>query len=230
MRDMTVREFIHNYENGKYDNPDVDTMIEAGWHDWFCEDDELHIRLEAMFPKVKQIAASSKIDIDTMFVFFKNNCPGRGDIYDDFRFCEMETGDVVFTITPATGHERNKGQAEVWGKENYFKGALVEGTWYDIINYFGIEVIHTMEYSNAEGDRRLIGKFGKSTQKQFDEALADLPKFIVQARQGNEKAGQTANDILWQLANESFSTRTFNRKTFETIHQFGKPEHAGVLV
>jgi len=228
MSEISVNEFIRNYEDGKYANADTDTMIEAGWFDWFCEDEELKSKLDGLFPKVKQLAASSKIDTDTMYVFFKNNCPVNGELYDDFRFCEIETGDVVYTVVPATGHASTFGQAELWGRENNFKGAIVKGTWFDILNYFSIEVIHSMEYENADGDQRLIGKFGKSTQKQFDEALADLPELIAQARQGDEKAGQTANDILWHLANESFNTRTFNTKTFGTVHQFGKPEHAGV--
>jgi len=138
MSEITIREFISNYENGKYNNPDVDTMIEAGWFDWFCEDEELKSRLDEMFPKVKQLANSSKIDIDTMYVFFKNNCPGIGKIYDDFRFCEIETGDVVFTIVPASGHERDFGLAEVWGSENSFERALAKGHWHDVEDFFKV--------------------------------------------------------------------------------------------
>jgi hypothetical protein len=113
-------------------------MIDAGWFDWFCEDYELKSRLDAMFPKVKQLAVSSKIDINTMYVFFKNNCPGRGDLYDDFRFCDIETGDVVYTVTPASGHTRDKGLAEVWGEENSFDRALAKGYWHDIEGFFKV--------------------------------------------------------------------------------------------
>jgi len=138
MSEITVREFIRNYENGRYDNADVDTMIEAGWFDWFCEDEELKPRLDAMFPKVKQLAASLNIDIDTMFVFFKNNCPGVGELYDDFRFCDIETGDVVYTVIPASGHKRDFGLAEVWGTENSFDRALAKGYWHDIEDFFKV--------------------------------------------------------------------------------------------
>jgi hypothetical protein len=138
MSELSVREFIQNYENGKYNNPDFNTMVSAGWYDWFCEDAELKPRLDAMFPKVKELASSSKINMDTMYVFFKNNCPGIGEIYDDFRFCKIRNGDVVYTVIPASGHKRDKGLSELWGSENNFKGALAKGNWHDIQEYFEI--------------------------------------------------------------------------------------------
>jgi hypothetical protein len=138
MSNITIREFIENYEDGIYDNPNITTMIDAGWYDWFCEDEELKPRLDAMFPKVKQIAQSSLIDMDTMYVFFKNNCPGIGDVYDDFRICEIETGDVVFTVIPASGHKRDFGLAELWGEKNNFDRALAKGYWHDIQEFFGV--------------------------------------------------------------------------------------------
>lgn len=135
-REISVREFIQNYEAGKYNDPDKMTMIAAGWYDWFCEDDELKPRLDAMFPRVKQLAQSEKIDTDRMYVWFKNNRPGRGSLYDDFRFGEIETGDVVYIVIHASGQRRNKGRAELWGRENDFNEALAEGTWTDIETFF----------------------------------------------------------------------------------------------
>jgi len=205
MSEITVREFIRNYENGRYQNSDRDTMIDAGWYDWFCEDEELKPRLDAMFPKVKQIATSSKINVDRMFVFFKNNCPLDGEIYDDFRFCEMESGDVVYTITPESGHKRIKGRSEVWGKENNFKEELAGGTWEDITSFFGFQKRHETRYK-VNGIAKVIGKFGKSTKEEFDEAIASLPFLIKSARDGDYEAGQTAHSLLWELANESVHT------------------------
>jgi hypothetical protein len=139
MKDKSVREFILNYEKGKYDSHSVKVMIEAGWFDWFCSDRSLKKRLDALFPKVTQLAHTAKINMDTMYVFFKNNCPVYGTVYDDFRFCDRSTGDVIYTVVPASGHTVCKGRAELWGKENNFKGALVEGTWNDIKKFFGVE-------------------------------------------------------------------------------------------
>jgi hypothetical protein len=136
--DITVREFIRNYENGDYNSDDTDTMIAAGWYDWFCRDTSLKGKLDRLFPKVKLIAGSKKIDQDRSYVFFKNNCPGTGSLYDDFRFCDMETGEVIYTVIPASGHKANKGRAELWGRENRFERALVEGAWRDVRAYFGV--------------------------------------------------------------------------------------------
>jgi len=138
MKEKTVRQFILNYEKGAYDSASKDVMIEAGWYDWFCSDRDLKKKLDRLFPKVTQIAHSSKINMDTMYVFFKNNCPCNGSLYDDFRFCDRRTGDVIYTVVPASGHNVCKGQAELWGRENNFKGPLVKGTWNDIKKFFGI--------------------------------------------------------------------------------------------
>ncbi|MHA1952139.1 MAG: hypothetical protein ACW987_20025, partial [Candidatus Thorarchaeota archaeon] len=131
---ISIKQWISNFDAGLYDGRDCSTQCDAGWYDWFCQDKSLRNRLYAMAPKVKQIAASSKVDTDKLYVFFKNNCPLYGTLYDDFRFCDMETGDVVFTITPRAGYTKTiKGKhAQVWGRENEFDGALIEGTWRDV--------------------------------------------------------------------------------------------------
>jgi len=139
MKEMSVRDFINNYEKGVYECTSRKVMIAAGWYDWFCKDISLKRRLDKMFPKVSQIARSEKINMDTMYVFFKNNCPLVGSLYDDFRFCDIATGDVIYTVIPASGHKAIKGRAELWGKENNFKEALAVGTWRDIKKFFAVD-------------------------------------------------------------------------------------------
>ena len=135
---MTVREFIRHYENGDFNSRDRDTMIAAGWYDWLCRDESLKGRLDRLFPKVRLIAGSGKIDQDRSYVFFKNNCPLYGTLYDDFRFCDMESGDVIYTVVPRTGHTVHKGGAELRGRDNGLEKPLVEGTWKQIRDYFGV--------------------------------------------------------------------------------------------
>jgi len=133
----TVKQFLEEYlPNRNWKDKSTETACNDGWYDWFCKDSALAGRLKKMSNKIKQIARSPKIDQDKMYIFFKNNCPMNGNLYDDFRFCDLATHKVVYTIIPRSGFDVAKGRAEVWGKENNFKESLVEGTWNDIIEFF----------------------------------------------------------------------------------------------
>jgi hypothetical protein len=79
---------------------------------------------------------SKKIDIEKQYVWFKNNCPMYGTLYDDFRIADLETGDVIYTIVPKSGHTSEKGKGCVYGRENNFKGPLFEGSWKEIKQWF----------------------------------------------------------------------------------------------
>jgi hypothetical protein len=138
MDHVPLIEWIKKFDAGEYSDPGFDTQIKAGWYDWFCHDRSLRSKTYKLAPKVKKIAKSPKVNVERTYVFFKNNCPVHGSLYDDFRICDMETGDVIFTIVPRTGHKVKNGVAEVWGRENGFKGPLVEGTWEDVKKFFGV--------------------------------------------------------------------------------------------
>jgi len=136
--EVSVRQWLENYAAGKYDASDCMTQIDAGWYDWFCKDKSLAGKTRKLASKVKRIAKSKKINLDTMYVWFKNNCPMDGSLYDDFRFADRTSGDVVYTITPASGHNAERGIASVWGRENEFADPLVEGTWADVLKFFEV--------------------------------------------------------------------------------------------
>ena len=135
---VSLRKWIEMFDNGEFENPDFDTQVKAGWYDWFCKDASLASKTKKLAPKVKKIANSWKVNIDTMYVFFKNNCPMDGSLYDDFRICDIGTGKVIWTITPKVGHTYKKNLSEVWGKENSFDGPIVSGTWKQVLNYFDV--------------------------------------------------------------------------------------------
>jgi hypothetical protein len=69
---MSIREFLAKYDAGKFNSSDCGTMIDAGWHDWFCEDSELKPRLDGLVLYFRQILPSPKIGIDRNYVWFKN--------------------------------------------------------------------------------------------------------------------------------------------------------------
>lgn len=102
------------------------------WYDWFCSTASLQNRGVTLLTRLKSIRKSNKFDPFKTYVFFKNNCPCVGGLYDDFRICDKETGNVLFTISPRNNH----GEAEVWGRDNGFNGPLVTGKWADVKAFF----------------------------------------------------------------------------------------------
>lgn len=133
---ITLRLWITNFKNGMYEHKDVQTQINAGWYDWFCKDTSLANKTQVLGKKFLRIKDSSKINLDTMYIFFKNNCLVNGRLYDDFRICDIESKNVIYTVTSAEGHLSGKGQSSVWGRENDFKYPLVQGSWADVLNFF----------------------------------------------------------------------------------------------
>ena len=99
MRDrIPLHRWIDEFLEGNFDSADVKTQINAGWYDWFCKDSSLVKKTAKMGNIIKQIREGGKVNLSDWYVWFKNNCPLNGPLYDDFRFASLETGDVMFTI------------------------------------------------------------------------------------------------------------------------------------
>lgn len=81
---ITVRQWRENYINGMYDEKDIATMCDAGWYDWFCSNKALCNRLKKFGSIIKKI--NNDFILDNYYVWFKNNCPCTGPLYDDMRF------------------------------------------------------------------------------------------------------------------------------------------------
>lgn len=132
----TLTEWIDRFDGGEFDADDFSTQCDAGWYDWFCKDSALRNKTYKLAKKVKKIAKSPKIDPNKTYVWFKNNCPMVGSLYDDFRIADIKTGDTIYCVVPKSGHVG--GKAELWGRENDFSEALVEGSWADIKTFMGV--------------------------------------------------------------------------------------------
>lgn len=107
-RRLNIVEWLRAFHSGEFDFSDRGTQIKAGWYDWFCNDSSLRnktIKLGKILKRVlKANEVSKKFDPTKCCVFFKNNCPVYGRLYDDLRICDIETNDILFTIIPECGH------------------------------------------------------------------------------------------------------------------------------
>lgn len=121
---ITLKQQLEAFEKGQILNSDGIENKCYNFYDWFCKDEALKAKSERLFKMVKRWVNKRNTNADKVYVFFKNNCPMRGPLYDDFRICDVETGDVIYTVIPKCGHS---GKAEVWGKINEFKGPIMIG-------------------------------------------------------------------------------------------------------
>ncbi|MBQ9737884.1 MAG: hypothetical protein IJV75_00360 [Alphaproteobacteria bacterium] len=125
---LTISETLQSHQ--------TDDFIKSLWYDWFCSDKALLNKGRSLLKKLKAISKSNKFDTEKTYVFFKNCCPMNGNLYDQFKICDIETGDVLYCITPKSGHAFMNGKGDVWGKENDFMEPLFVGSWKEIKEWF----------------------------------------------------------------------------------------------
>lgn len=118
----SVREWQNEYNSGAFESPERRIQINAGWYDWFCKDTSLANKTKRMGQIVKQIKDGGKVDLDNYYVWFKNNCPLNGPLFDDFRFAKKEDGEVQLTIQLNCCWNSHK--FTVYGRRNEFKEPL----------------------------------------------------------------------------------------------------------
>ena len=95
---ISINNWIDRFLDGGFESVDVSTQILAGWYDWFCKDSSLKNKTKKMGNIIKGIKAGGKVNLKDWYIWFKNNCPLNGPLYDDFRFANLETGEVQFTV------------------------------------------------------------------------------------------------------------------------------------
>ena len=109
MRDeISVRQWQEKFRAGGFDSPDVATQCRAGWYDWFCQDRALAGRLKKIGKVVMGI--KDPFILDNYYVWFQNNCPMSGPLYDDVRFEPLngERDGKYFLVTLDSPHEKSR--------------------------------------------------------------------------------------------------------------------------
>ena len=95
---LNVSRWINEFNEGNFADADIKVQILAGWYDWFCKDSSLANKTKRMGNIIKKVKDGGKVNMADWYIWFKNNCPLNGPLYDDFRFADIETGEVQFTI------------------------------------------------------------------------------------------------------------------------------------
>jgi len=128
----TLRQQLEAFENGVF--LDSNGSKDSGcfvFYDWFCRDSSLKNKSIELFKQVKLFVKMKDVDLDSTYVFFKNNCPVGGSLYDDFRIVDIKEGIVQFTVTAKSGHT---GQAEIYSRENGYACPIKTGkTFTDLL-------------------------------------------------------------------------------------------------
>jgi len=133
MKDYTLRDQLRAFKDDKDDPFLGDESF--FFCDWFCQDKSLKRKALGLLPKVRKFVELMGIDLDTHYVWFKNNCPFYGKLYDDFRIADIANGDNQWVVTPANGHDSTLGVAEVYSRENGFENPLYSAnSWTELIN------------------------------------------------------------------------------------------------
>ncbi len=122
----TLRQQIEAFDNKQFIDDEC-----YYFYDWFCKEKALQGKAKSLMAKAKKFATKMNVDLDKHYVWFKNNCPMNGPLYDDFRISNIETGDVVYNVSPLDGHT---GMARIYSAEVGFDKPLAEAwSWKDLL-------------------------------------------------------------------------------------------------
>lgn len=143
---LSIRNWQTAFESGIFDEPDRRTQISAGWFDWFCKTSSLANKTKKMGSYIMKLENGGKVDIDKTYVFFKNNCPLNGPLYDDFRICDFDSGNVLFTIQINC----------VWNHTKYaVYGRTLDGVFHDSLPLFQSDKIReVIKWLNSPWEKK----------------------------------------------------------------------------
>lgn len=174
---ITVREWIKKFNNGDFDKKDCSTQIEAGWYDWFCDNDSLCKRLEKMGKIIKEI--KNDFILDNYYVWFKNNCPCAYPLYDDARFepIDEEKRDQLYFIIQFDHPYDSKYMYEIVTARNDYNIEFKcknKSQVLKIINQLGIDLQNSLVDKSET-----ITEDEKEKMFQLTKQLKDISKDII---------------------------------------------------
>ena len=151
---ITIREWLSNYETGKYSNSDFETMCDAGWYDWFCSDEALANKLRKFAGVIKNVTKNNDFLLDNFTLRFKNLFQCGSDswyLYDMIRFApmdEQEKDSRIFIIT--IGNKRTGCTYGVWAATKKYAKEYNCNYQKELIPYMHkISAVLQAEYSSA---------------------------------------------------------------------------------
>lgn len=110
-KEFSINEFLKD--------PETNSSWCFNFYDWFCKESSLLAKAKQHASKLKFLVDQGVLNGDTTYAWFKNNCPGYGNLYDDIRISRMnEDNDFLGGFCPKSGHHSVELKAEVWMLDN----------------------------------------------------------------------------------------------------------------